>query len=91
MEDRGYYNNISKDSVEYKNFETFVQMINESSNKGKFDELLNEARVDFSAVGGGLKGIRDIDSKKLKEDMPEVVEKYSKTSNVKSSIRIKLK
>lgn len=32
-----------------------------------------------------------IDSKKLKEDMPEVVEKYSKTSNVKSSIRIKLK
>ena len=67
MEDRGYYNNISKDSVEYKNFETFVQMINESSNKGKFDELLNEARVDFSAAGGGLKGIRDIDSKKLKK------------------------
>ena len=32
-----------------------------------------------------------IDSTKLKKDMPEVAEKYSKTSNVKSSIRIKLK
>lgn len=32
-----------------------------------------------------------IDSAKLKKDMPEVAEKYSKTSNVKSSIRIKLK
>lgn len=32
-----------------------------------------------------------IDSAKLKKDMPEVAKKYSKTSNVKSSIRIKLK
>ncbi|MBU5486994.1 hypothetical protein KQI77_02295 [Clostridium sp. MSJ-8] len=32
-----------------------------------------------------------IDSTKLKKDMPEVAEKYTKTSNVKSSIRIKLK
>ena len=32
-----------------------------------------------------------IDSTKLKNDMPEVAEKYSKTSNVKSSRRIKLK
>lgn len=32
-----------------------------------------------------------IDSTKLKKEMPEVAEKYTKTSNVKSSIRIKLK
>jgi len=32
-----------------------------------------------------------IDSKTLKKDMPEVFEKYSKTSNVKSSVRFKLK
>lgn len=32
-----------------------------------------------------------IDTTKLKKDMPEVAEKYTKTSNVKSSIRIKLK
>ncbi|SHK38297.1 hypothetical protein SAMN02745163_03721 [Clostridium cavendishii DSM 21758] len=32
-----------------------------------------------------------IDSKKLKEELPDVFAKYSKTSNVKSSIRIKLK
>lgn len=32
-----------------------------------------------------------IDGTKLKKEMPEVAEKYTKTSNVKSSIRIKLK
>lgn len=32
-----------------------------------------------------------IDSAKLKKELPDVAEKYSKTSNVKSSIRIKLK
>lgn len=32
-----------------------------------------------------------IDSTKLKKDLPEVFNEYSKTSNVKSSIRIKLK
>lgn len=32
-----------------------------------------------------------IDSDKLKKEMPEVANKYSKTSNVKSSIRVKLK
>ncbi|MBE6089865.1 MAG: hypothetical protein E7206_17890 [Clostridium beijerinckii] len=32
-----------------------------------------------------------VDSKRLKEELPDVFSKYSKTSNVKSSIRIKLK
>lgn len=32
-----------------------------------------------------------VDSKKLKEELPDVFSKYSKTSKVKSSIRIKLK
>lgn len=32
-----------------------------------------------------------IDSAKLKKDLPDVFNEYSKTSNVKSSIRIKLK
>lgn len=32
-----------------------------------------------------------VDSTKLKEELPDVFKKYSKTSNVKSSIRIKLK
>ena len=66
LPDRGYYGNITKDNVEFENFKTFVQMINESSNKGVFDDILNEARVGFSAESGGIKGIRDIDSNKLK-------------------------
>lgn len=32
-----------------------------------------------------------VDSAKLKKDLPEIFNEYSKTSNVKSSIRIKLK
>jgi hypothetical protein len=32
-----------------------------------------------------------VDSKKLKEELPDIFSKYIKTSNVKSSIRIKLK
>lgn len=32
-----------------------------------------------------------IDSTKLKKDMPEIAEKYSKTSNVKASIKITVK
>ena len=32
-----------------------------------------------------------IDSTRLKKDLPEVFKEYSKTSNIKSSIRIKLK
>lgn len=31
-----------------------------------------------------------LDSKKLKEDMPDIFEEYSKTSNVKSSITLKI-
>lgn len=31
-----------------------------------------------------------LDSKKLKEDMPDIFEEYSKTSNVKSSITLKV-
>lgn len=32
-----------------------------------------------------------IDSKKLKEDMPDIYEEYSKTSNVSSSVSIEVK
>ena len=68
MGDRGYYENISKDSNEYKNFETFVQMLEESKNKNVFDVLVEEGdRVGLSGESGGIKGIRDINSKKLKE------------------------
>lgn len=34
---------------------------------------------------------RTIDSTKLKKDMPEIAEKYTKTSNVKASIKITVK
>lgn len=66
MSERGYYDTISKDSVEYENFKTFVQMIEESK-KFNNDDIIEEERVGFSAKSGGISGIRDIDSRKLKE------------------------
>ena len=67
VESPEYYGIIDKNSIEYRNYLTMVDMVNEHYSKyGEF-ELLNEdaARVGFSAKDGGLKGIRDINSTKL--------------------------
>ena len=66
VESPEYYGIIDKNSVEYKNYLTMVDMVNEHYNK--YGEKLNEAssRVGFSGSDGGLKGIRDIKSKELK-------------------------
>lgn len=45
--------------------------------------------MTISYVGATTKN--SVDSKKLKEEQPDIFIKYIKTSNVKSSIRIKLK
>ena len=56
---------VDKDSVEYRNYLTMVDMVNEHYTK--YGEKLNEAeRVGFSGASGGLKGIRDIKAKELK-------------------------
>ena len=67
VESPEYYGIIDKSSIEYRNYLTMVDMINEHYNK--YGEKLNEAeskRVGFSGDDGGLKGIRDIKSKDLK-------------------------
>lgn len=66
VESPEYYGIIDKDSIEYRNYLTMVDMVNE--HYSKYGEKLNEAagRVGFSAEDGGLKGGRDIYSKDLK-------------------------
>ena len=66
VESPEYYGIIDKDSVEYRNYLTMVDMVNEHYNK--YGEKLNEAssRVGFSGESGGLKDSRDIKSKDLK-------------------------
>ena len=65
VESPEYYGIVDKDSVEYRNYLTMVDMVNEHYTK--YGEKLNEAeRVGFSGASGGLKGIRDIKAKELK-------------------------
>ncbi len=66
VESPEYYGIIDKNSIEYRNYLTMVDMVNEHYQK--YGEKLNEAssRVGFSGEEGGLKNSRDIKSKDLK-------------------------
>ena len=75
----GYYGIIDKNSVEYRNYETFKGMVNEHyakyGNTGAF-QMVNEEefkRVGFSAADGGVVA-RDIDSDDLREILEDLVE-----------------
>ena len=75
----GYYGIIDKDSVEYRNYETFKGMINEHyakyGNTGAI-QMVNEEdfkRVGFSAADGGV-AARDINSDDLREILEDLVE-----------------
>lgn len=79
VESPEYYGIIDKDSVEYRNYETFKGMINEHYAKygdtGAF-QMVNEEefkRVGFSAVEGGV-AARDIYSDDLREILEDLVE-----------------
>lgn len=53
---------------------------------------INKWENDFMTVSYTAPTTRtSVDSAKLKKELPDVFEKYSKTSNVKSSVRFKLK
>lgn len=82
--DPGYYGIIDKNSIEYRNYETFKGMINEHyakyGNTGAI-QMVNEneigiendfKRVGFSAADGGVAG-RDIHSDELKEILQDLV------------------
>ena len=66
VESPEYYGIIDKNSREYRNYLTMVEMVNEHYNK--YGEKLNESenRVGFSAEAGDLKKGRDIKSEDLK-------------------------
>lgn len=80
VESPEYYGIIDKDSIEYKNYQTFKSMINEHyekyGNTGNL-KVLNEEnfkRVGFSAEEGGLIGVPDITSKDLLELLNDAVD-----------------
>ena len=66
VESPEYYGIIDKNSREYRNYLTMVDMVNEHYKK--YGEKLNEAssRVGFSGEDGGLRDSRDIKSKDFK-------------------------
>ena len=71
VESPEYYGIIDKDSLEYRNYETFKGMINEHYEKygnTGYLQMVNEEnfkRVGFSGEAGGLRDIPDINSKQL--------------------------
>ena len=73
VESPEYYGIIDKNSNEYKNYLTMVNMITEHYNK--YGDKLNESteRVGLSGKDGGLKGIKDISSKTLKFLLNQVI------------------
>ena len=79
VESPEYYGILDKDSIEYRNYETFKGMINEHyakyGNTGGF-QMINEEtfkRVGFSAEAGGLRDIPDIDSKQLRVILDDAI------------------
>lgn len=80
VESPEYYGIIDHDSVEYKNYETFVGMINEHFEKygntgclTMINEAENFKRVGFSGEEGGLRDIPDINSKQLGEILVDAI------------------
>ncbi len=71
VESPEYYGIIDKDSLEYRNYETFKGMINEHYEKygnTGYLQMVNEEnfkRVGFSGEAGGLRDIPNINSKQL--------------------------
>ena len=79
VESPEYYGIIDKDSVEYRNYETFKGMINEHyakyGNTGGI-QMINEdefKRVGFSASNGGV-AARDINSDDLREILEDLID-----------------
>lgn len=68
VESPEYYGIIDKNSLEYKNYLTMVDMVAEHYSKygDKLNEAATSGRVGFSGEDGGLKDSRDIKSKDLK-------------------------
>lgn len=67
-----YYGFTDKDSIEYKNYCTMVEMLNERYNK--YGEMLNEGdRVGFTSKDGGLIDVRDVNSKTLVEKLKRAI------------------
>ena len=79
VESPEYYGIIRQDSVEYRNYQTFADMLNEHYQKygdtGAF-QMINEdefKRVGFSAADGGVVA-QDIGSDDLREILEDLVE-----------------
>lgn len=83
VESPEYYGIIDKNSIEYRNYQTFKGMINEHyekyGNTGCF-QMINESdeqnfkRVGFKGVDGGLRDIPDINSKQLGEILKDAIQ-----------------
>lgn len=77
VESPEFYGIVDKDSIEYKNYQTFKSMLNEHYEKfGNLGGLsvINEVnRVGFKSALGGLRGVPDINSSQLEEILNDAI------------------
>lgn len=75
IESPEYYGIIDKNSLEYQNYLTMVEMVNEHYSKygDKLNEASNTERVGFSSESGGLLDARDINSDELLEEINDII------------------
>ena len=74
IENPEYYGIIDKNSIEYQNYLTMVEMVNE--HYSKYGDKLNEAkseRVGFSAESGGLEDAVNITSEELLDEIDDII------------------
>lgn len=77
IESPEYYGIIDKNSLEYQNYLTMVEMVNE--HYSKYGDKLNEAnnargeRVGFSSLSGGLMDAVDINSEDLLDEINDII------------------
>lgn len=78
VESPEYYGIVDKDSIEYQNYMTMVEMVNE--HYAKYGNKLNEAfvdpdapRVGFASEGSGLLDMTDINSEDLLEELDMII------------------
>ena len=78
VESPEYYGIVDKDSIEYQNYLTMVEMVNE--HYAKYGDKLNEAfvepdapRVGFASDGSGLIDMTDISSEDLIEELETIM------------------
>jgi hypothetical protein len=83
-----YYGIFDKNSIEYQNYLTMVEMVNEHYSKYGDADLLNEevsGRLTLSKYNSGLRDVPDIDTSGLVEELEDILLNTPHDKGIESS------